>query len=127
LTLWQDILQKNENDHKKIYFQSWLDYQRRHNRQDNFIMYLNKHFGGWYKDFIKIRHPVAHFSHLYAEIKSIILYEDRKMQYLTMDIDGKKIELMTYCNDIQKEIYNLTSFIADKQYWDNQYDYESGT
>lgn len=118
----------NENKHKKnIYFHNWIEYQIKYKRKDNFIMHLNKHFEGWYKYFKEIRNPVAHFSHIYAEIKSIMLLENRNMQFLTMDIDGKNIELMTYCNDIHKEINNLLDYIDENKYWNNQYEYLSVT
>lgn len=114
---------KSQNIDDKIYFQNWIEYQIKFNKENDLIKFLSEQFKDWIKDIKNIRNKVAHLSHLYIEITHIMKIENGKFQMLTMDINKESVELMKYCNDIQKKINNILDFIEEKDYMSNRYEY----
>lgn len=122
-----DVLARNftkyQNTDDKIYFENWIKWQIKFNKENDLIMFLNEQFIEWFEDIKKIRNKVAHLSHIYFEITHIMKIENGNIQVLTMDINKKSVELMNYCNGIQKKLDNIIDFIEKNDYWDNRYEY----
>lgn len=121
-------LTQNQNHIKEIPFQNWIEYQYKHNNNDNFIIYLKGQLDNWYEEFKKIRNKIAHQSHLYFEIEKLLHFEvskNPKIEFYTMTIgQSRNIELFDYCKDVQTKLDKMIVFIEKNNYWNKQYKYK---
>jgi len=108
----------------KIHFDSWLNYQFKHNR-DGYIEFLYEQKKEWIDDFRKNRNDFIHKIHTFAAM-------DRQMhvrfgrgseglirKYFVTDLREGKKELLPYCEEIYNRIVKLEDKInenIDKEY-----------